>query len=337
MASKTSKKTSGGTAGGAQPPLEWEDIKGEPWYPTFAGILSFLRQPYSQDLRGVDVVVSGIPYDDATTDRPGCRFGPRGIRAASCGLAELKAFPFGFEPAKHLKIVDYGDCVVNHHLPETVIASIVTHAERIMASGASMVTFGGDHFVTYPLLKAHAAKHGPVALLQFDSHCDTWQDWTEDTTSFNHGSMFLRAAKEGIIDLKHSIQVGLRSYNDSDHGFEILTSPWLHRNGIDATIAAIKQRVGKAKVYLSFDIDFLDPAFAPGTGTPVAGGPASWQALEILRGLASLDFVGMDLVEVAPAYDHAEITAIAAATIAHDYLCLLAERKGAKRRPVGRL
>lgn len=337
MASKTTKMSGSGNGGRSGPPLTWEDLKGDPWHPTFAGILSFLRRPYSQDLRGIDVAVSGIPYDNATTDRSGCRFGPRGIRAASCGLAELKAFPFGFTLFEHLKVVDYGDCVVNHHLPETVIPSIVAHAERILATGASMLTFGGDHFVTYPLLKAHAAKHGPVALLQFDSHCDTWADWTKDTTSFNHGSMFLRAAKEGILDLDHSVQVGLRTYNDSDHGFEILTSPWLLRNGVEATIAAIKERVGRAKVYISFDIDFLDPAFAPGTGTPVAGGPATWQALEILRGLGSLDLVGMDLVEVAPAYDHAEVTALAAATIAHDYLCLLAEKKGAKRHKVGRL
>lgn len=337
MASKTPKTTGAGASGRSGRQLSWEGLTGEPWHPTFSGILSFLRRPYSQDLRGVDVAVSGIPYDNATTDRSGCRFGPRGIRAASCGLAELKSFPFGFHLFDHLKVVDYGDCVVNHHLPETVIASIEAHASKIIDAGASMLTFGGDHFVTYPLLKAHAAKHGPVALLQFDSHCDTWQDWTDDATSFNHGSMFLRAAKEGIIDLKHSVQVGLRTHNDSDHGFEILTSPWLHRNGVDATIAAIKQRVGKAKVYLSFDIDFLDPAFAPGTGTPVSGGPSSWQALEILRGLGSLDFVGMDLVEVAPAYDHAEVTALAAATIAHDYLCLLAEKKGAKRKTVGRI
>ncbi len=133
------------------------------------------------------------------------------------------------------------------------------------------------------------------------------------------------------------MQVGLRTFNDSDHGFEILTSPWIHRNGVDKTIEAIRKRVGKAKAYISFDIDFLDPAYAPGTGTPVAGGPASWQALEILRGLGTLNLVGMDIVEVSPAYDHAEITAIAAATLAHDFLCLLAEKKGAKRQVVGKL
>jgi len=315
----------------------WTDLKGGSWEPTFAGVLSFLRRPYSRDLGGIDVAISGIPYDNATTDRPGTRFGPRAIRAASMGLAELKAFPWGFDPFATLKAVDYGDCVVNHHLPETVVPSIEAHAAHILAAGTSMLTLGGDHFITYPLLRAHAAKHGPVALIQFDSHCDTWADHTGDATSFNHGSMFLRAGKEGLIDLTHSIQVGLRTHNDDAHGFEIVTAPWLHRNGVDAAIAAIKQRVGQTKAYISFDIDFLDPAYAPGTGTPVAGGPASWQALAILRGLGDLDLVGMDIVEVSPPYDHAEITAIAAATLAHDYLCLLAEKKGAKRAPVGRL
>ncbi|HRC88310.1 MAG TPA: arginase family protein, partial [Thermoanaerobaculia bacterium] len=142
---------------------------------------------------------------------------------------------------------------------------------------------------------------------------------------------------EGLIDLEHSLQVGLRSYNDSAHGFEILTAPWLLRNGVDATLAAIKERVGDAKVYISFDIDFLDPAYAPGTGTPVCGGPATWQALAILRGLGDLDLIGMDIVEVSPPYDHAEITALAAATLAHDYLCLQAVRKGARTAPIGRL
>lgn len=322
--------------GGMDAPEIWDGIKGEVWEPTFAGILSFLRRPYSRDLTGVDVAVSGIPFDNATTDRPGCRFGPRAIRAASCGLAELKSFPWGFDPFETLKVVDYGDCVVNHHLPETLEATIYHHAAGILGKGASMLTFGGDHWVTYPLLKAHADRHGPLALVQFDSHCDTWSDW-KDGRALNHGSMFLRAANEGILDVTKSIQVGLRTYNDSAHGFEILTMPWIHRNGIEATLEAISQRVGEAKAYVSFDIDFLDPAFAPGTGTPVAGGPATWQALELIRGLKTLNIVGMDLVEVSPPYDHAEITALAAATIAHDYLCMLAEKKGAKPKPVGRL
>jgi agmatinase len=214
-----------------------------------------------------------------------------------------------------------------------VFDSIEAHADHILDRGAMMLSLGGDHSVAYPLLKAHAKKHGPVALVQFDAHCDTWPD---DGTRFDHGTMFARAAAEGIVDVKRSTQVGLRTYNSSDHGFEILTSPWVHRNGMDAAIDIVRDRAGDAPVYLSFDIDGLDPAFAPGTGTPVIGGLASWQGLEFVRGLEPLRLIGMDLVEVAPAYDHAEITAIAAASIAYDWMAVVAKQRGAVPHPVGR-
>ncbi len=301
---------------------------------TYGGALSFMRRKYTRELQGVDVVVSGIPYDCAVTFRPGCRLGPRAIRAGSVQLAELKSFPFGIDPFETLKVTDFGDCFLDPHHPETIPAAIEAHADHILASGAKMLSFGGDHFVAYPLLKAHAKKHGPIALIQFDAHCDTWED---DGIGLDHGSMFARALNDGIIDVAKSTQIGLRTFNDSDMGFEILTSPWVHRNGMDAALDIIKQRAGDAPVYISFDIDGLDPAFAPGTGTPVAGGLASWQALEFIRGLGDLNLIGMDVVEVAPAYDHAEITAIAAATIAHDWLCLLAIKNGAKTNAVGRL
>ena len=300
---------------------------------TYGGALSFLRRRYTRDLTGVDVAVSGVPFDGAVTYRPGARLGPRAIRAASVQLAELKAFPFGFDPFATLAVIDYGDCFIDPHHPETIVAAIEAHIAGILAAGVVPLTLGGDHFVAYPILRAVAAKHGPVALLHFDAHCDTWPD---DGKRFDHGSMLLRAKNEGLLDVSRSCQVGLRTYNDSDHGFDILTTPWIHRHGIDATIAAIKARVGTGKVYLTFDIDCLDPAFAPGTGTPVAGGLSSAEALDIVRGLGGLKLVGADVVEVAPAYDISEITAIAAATIAHDILCLLALNKGAVERPVGR-
>jgi agmatinase len=311
-----------------------QDILGRWPEMTYGGILSFLRRPYRRDLTGVDVAVSGIPFDTAVTNRPGARFGPRAIRQASTQLAELKAFPFGFDPFEVLSVVDYGDCFMDPHHPETVIESIQTHIATILESGASTLTFGGDHFVTYPILKAYAEHYGSIALLHFDAHCDTWED---DGTRFDHGSMFLRAKREGLIDVGHSMQVGIRTYNDSDHGFEILTSPWVHRHGIEETVKRIKARVGDKKVYLTFDIDCIDPAFAPGTGTPVVGGLSTAQALGIVRELGSLNLVGMDVVEVSPAYDVSEITAIAGATLAHDFLCLLAEKKGAVRKPVGYL
>ena len=316
-----------------------KNIKGTKHEMTYAGALSFLRRKYSRDLKGVDIAVSGIPFDSAVTNRPGARFGPRAIRGASTELASLDAFPFGFNPFDTLGVVDYGDCALNPHAPERIAATITAHARGILAHDCKMLTFGGDHFVSLPLLRAHAEKHGSLALVQFDAHSDTWEDEGEDEggAPLNHGVMFLQAVKEGIIDASKSIQIGLRSWNDSAHGFEILTSPWVHRHGIAATLEAIHARVGDAKAYITFDIDCLDPAFAPGTGTPVSGGLASWQALELIRGLTPLNMVGMDLVEVAPAYDHADITAIAAATIAHDWLCVMAEKAGAKRQVVGRL
>ncbi len=310
------------------------DLKGRWMENTYGGALSFLRRPYSRDLENVAVAVTGIPFDASVTYRPGCRLGPRAIRAASVQLAELKAFPFGFDPFETLPVVDYGDCLLDPHHAATVPRDIEAHAAEIIGAGTKLLSLGGDHFVAYPLLRAHAAKHGPVALIQFDAHCDTWAD---DGVGLDHGTMFARAAAEGIIDVSRSTQIGLRTHNDSDCGFEILTAPWVHRNGIDAALEVICARAGEAPVYISFDVDGLDPAFAPGTGTPVAGGLASWQALELIRGLGSLDLVGMDVVEVSPPYDHAEITAIAAATVAHDWLCLLAEKEGAVRAPVGRL
>ncbi|MEV8466978.1 agmatinase [Fluviibacterium sp. DFM31] len=301
---------------------------------TYGGALSFLRRNYSRDLAGVDVVVTGVPFDTAVTFRPGCRLGPQAIRAGSVQLAELKAFPSGIDPFELLDVIDYGDVHLDPHHPQSVPPAIEAHADDILASGARLLTLGGDHSIAYPLLRAHAKHHGPMALIQFDAHCDTWDD---DGVSMDHGTMFARAAHEGIVDVSRSTQVGLRTYNDSTHGFEVLTSPWIHRNGIQAAIDIARERAGDAPVYISFDVDGLDPAFAPGTGTPVPGGLASWQALEFIRGLEGLNLVGLDVVEVSPPYDHAEITAIAAATVAHDWLCLLALAKGAERHPVGRV
>ena len=300
---------------------------------TYGGALSFLRRNYSRELEDVDVAITGIPFDNAVTFRPGARLGPQAIRAASVQLAELKAFPFGFDPFDTLSVVDYGDVHLDPHHPDTIRPAIEAHADKILKSGTRLLSLGGDHSIAYPLLKAHAKKYGPVALIQFDAHCDTWED---DGVQLDHGTMFLRAVREGLVDVSKSTQVGLRTFNDATHGFDILTSPWIHRNGIDAAIEIVCKRAGDAPVYISFDVDGMDPAFAPGTGTPVAGGLASWQALEFVRGLSQLNLIGMDVVEVSPPYDISEITAIVAATVAHDWLCLLAQAKGAKRVDVGR-
>ncbi len=307
----------------------------ENWHEmTYGGVTSFARRKYTRELAGVDVAVSGIPYDCAVTYRSGCRLGPRAIRAGSVQLAELRHFPFGFDPLSYLPVIDYGDCHIDPHHPQTVFASIERHAKKLIEGGVKMATLGGDHSISYPLLKAHAKKYGPISLVQFDAHCDTWPD---DGDRLDHGTMFARAASEGIIDAASSTQIGLRTYNDSDYGFEILTSPWVHRNGIDVAIEVVCERALGKPVYLSFDIDGFDPAFAPGTGTPVIGGLASWQGLEFVRGLEPLQLVGMDVVEVAPAYDHAEITAIAAATVVYDWIAVLAKQKGAVCKTVGQI
>ncbi len=301
---------------------------------TYAGASSFLRRKYTRDLTGVDVAVSGIPFDCATTYRAGCRFGPKAVREGSAQLTELKAFPYGFDPLVHLAVIDYGDCFLDPHHPHTVVQSIEDHAHGILQSNAKMLTIGGDHFVTYPLLKAHAKKYGPIALIQFDAHCDTW---IGEPSRMDHGTMFAKAVDEGIIDVEHSIQVGLRTYNDTDYGFKILTSQWIHRHGIHMAIEEVIKRVGDKQVYLTFDIDGLDPAYAPGTGTPVSGGLASWQGIEFIQGLKDLNLLAMDIVEVAPQYDNSQITAIAASTMAYQWLCLLALKKGAKTHPIGKV
>jgi agmatinase len=191
----------------------------------------------------------------------------------------------------------------------------------ILDAGAVALTLGGDHFVTFPVLRAYARRHGPLSLVHFDAHSDTWG---EDQQRLDHGTMFYHAVQQGLVDDSRSVQIGLRTTNDQPLAFNILDSRWVHSQGPEAVAAEVKRIVGDHKVYLTFDIDCLDPAFAPGTGTPVCGGLSTHQSLEIIRGLAGINLVGMDVVEVAPAYDVGEITALAGATLAAESLCLLA-------------
>jgi agmatinase len=291
--------------------------------PMYSGALSFMRRRYSRDLKGVDLAVAGIPFDTATTNRPGARFGPRAIRAASTNLSWERAWPWTFDPFDRLHVVDYGDCVFDHGRPDGVPVEIEAFAADILAQDTAMLTLGGDHFITYPLLKAHAAVHGPLSLIHFDAHSDSWQD---ETGRIDHGTMFFHAAKDGIVDPARSVQIGLRTTNDQSVGYNILDARWVHREGVDAVVEAIRDAVGTRKCYLTFDIDCLDPAYAPGTGTPVCGGLTIVQALEILRGLTGIELVGMDLVEVSPPYDSSDITALAGSTLALEMLCVYASR-----------
>jgi len=290
---------------------------------TFGGALSFMRRRYSRDLDRVDAAVWGIPFDQSVTNRPGARFGPSAIRRASAIFDGDPQYPFGFDPFATLAVVDCGDAGFDYARPMEFAASVEAQATAIIAGDAHLFSLGGDHFVTYPLLKAHAARHGKLALVQFDAHQDTWPDHG----GISHGGFVARAVREGLIDPARSIQVGIRTVAPENCGIRIIPGHAMDALGIAGVIDAIRETVGEAPAYLTFDIDCLDPAFAPGTGTPVAGGLSSREALAILRGLGDVDFVGGDVVEVSPPYDHADITAIAAATVALYYLGLLAERR----------
>jgi agmatinase len=285
---------------------------------SFGGAGSFFRTPYSRDLTGVDVAVSGVPLDIATTNRSGARLGPRAIRNASLSLAWERPWPWRRDPLLEMAVVDYGDCAGGL----LTVAQIETHVATILEAGAASLLLGGDHFITYPSLCAHAKVHGPISLIHFDAHTDTWPSSGE---GINHGTMFYKAAKEGIVLPESSIQIGIRTTNDEPLGYKIVSATDVHKQGCEAVIAQIKERVGNNPVYITFDIDCLDPAFAPGTGTPVPGGLSSFQALDIIRGLIGINLVGMDVVEVAPSYDHAEMTALAGAQIAIELLCLYDE------------
>jgi agmatinase len=311
-----------------KPPIDHafrsETLKGGAADPTYAGALSFMRRRYSRDLTGVDLAVLGVPLDLTVTNRPGARFGPQAIRRASALFDGDPQYPFGIDIFRDIAAVDYGDVAFDVHNPLTIPAAIEAEATAIIDSGVHLFALGGDHFMTWPLLKAHAKAYGPLALVQFDAHQDTWPD---DGAQLSHGSFILRAVREGIINPERSIQIGIRTEATERCGIEIISAYDVHRSSPDVVAARIAERLGGLPAYMTFDIDCLDPAFAPGTGTPVAGGLSSAQALMAISGLESVDFVGGDVVEVSPPYDHADITAIAAATVAQHYLGLLALKR----------
>ena len=302
-------------------------------YPRFEGIRTFMRLPHVTDLTGVDAAVVGVPFDTGGTYRVGARFGPSGIRQESMLLRpyhpELKVNLFD-----RLSVVDYGDLPVTPgYLPESH-AQITEGAGAVLEAGVTPFFLGGDHSVSLPLLRAVAKAHGPVGLVHFDAHSDLWEGYFggKDT----HGTPFRRAVEEELLDVSRSVQVGLRGslYGPEDRalsealGLTMVSGPEMHRMGTDAVVGAIRERVGNGPLYLSFDIDFLDPTFAPGTGTPEVGGATSVQVLELLRGLAGLEFVAFDLVEVMPPYDVGATTCLLAANLVHEMLSLHAVRVG---------
>lgn len=286
----------------------------------------FLRLPLEFDPYSVeaDWVITGVPFDMATSGRAGTRFGPAAIRQVSPQLAwEEKRYPWDFRMQDRLNVIDCGDLVFEFGNAEDMSKKLEKHADQLLAAGKRLLTFGGDHFTTLPLLRAHAKHFGKMALIQFDAHTDTYSEGSE----FDHGTMFYHAPKEGILDPEKSVQIGIRTEFDKDNGFTVLDAAFVNDAPVHELITQIKEIVGDMPVYLSFDIDCLDPAYAPGTGTPVSGGLTSDKAFKLLRGLAPLNIVGMDLVEVSPPYDHAEMTALAAATIALEMLYIQASKK----------
>jgi agmatinase len=299
--------------------------------PRYSGIATFARLPRIEDVPRADIAVVGIPFDSGVSYRPGTRFGPSHVRESSRLLRPYNPAQ-DVSPFELAQVVDAGDIPVN---PFDLTAAVNEVERAALALGeqvSRIVTIGGDHTVALPLLRAVAAKHGPVAVLHFDAHLDTWD--TYFGAPITHGTPFRRASEEGLIDLTASCHVGTRGplyskqdlEDDERLGFSIVSSEYIEEHGVEAAIARILQRIGDKPLYVSIDIDVLDPAHAPGTGTPEAGGLTSRELLRILRALRAQDIVGADVVEVSPAYDHAQMTGIAASHVVYELVTLLAAR-----------
>ncbi len=301
-----------------------EDLKGPSFELTFAGATSFLRRKYTKDLTGVDIAVTGVPFDQAVTNRPGTRLGPRAIREASALQAPDGPYGWPFDVMSECAIVDYGDLAFDYADVPSFPDRLTAHIRGILEAGAASVVLGGDHYISFPILKAYAEKYGPISLLHFDAHSDTWAD--DDFSRIDHGTMFYKAVKSGIVDPKTSVQVGIRTSNADTLGVTIIDAREVHEKGPVAAVQKIRSVLGDRPCYLTFDIDALDPAFAPGTGTPVWGGLTSGQAAIMLRDLAGINIVGGDVVEVSPPFDTTGATAIAGAHVATEILSLLGWR-----------
>jgi agmatinase len=293
----------------------------------YANRFSFMGRPLSRNPEAADVFVVGLPYDLGTSGRAGTRGGPDGIRSASANLRwEEKRWPWDFSVFERMRVADYGDIEVPTGNHEAFFAQVAEDYGKLHAAGKTVLSLGGDHFVTLPLLRAHHSQFGKMAMIHFDAHTDTYE---EEDAVYNHGSMFYHAPREGLIDAYSSIQVGIRTeYTESRHEFEVISAAAANDMSAEAIVERIHRRVGDTPCYLTFDIDCLDPSYAPGTGTPVIGGLTTDRALKIIRGLQGINLVGMDLVEVAPSYDHAEITSLAGATLALEMLYVLGANRG---------
>lgn len=297
--------------------------------PRFAGLATFARLPRRDQVSRCDIAVLGVPFDAGVTYRSGARFGPAAIREAS---RLLRSYHQGLAvaPFERLQVADCGDVAANPFRIDEALAAITTAATDLVDGGSIPLALGGDHTIALPMLRAVHHAHGPVALLHFDAHLDTWDTYYD--APYTHGTVFRRAAEEGLLDASRLTHVGIRGpiysaqdlVDDAALGFAIVSTMDVEELGIREVAARIRERVGDAPLYVSVDIDVLDPAHAPGTGTPEAGGLTSRELLGILRLLAGANIVGADIVEVSPAYDHAQLTAIAAAHTAYELIGLIA-------------
>ena len=297
--------------------------------PRFAGIATFGRLPRLEDVDRADIAIMGVPWDSGVSYRPGARFAPAAVREAS---RLVRPYHPGLDvsPFAEVQVADAGDLACNPYHIEEALESIQAGAASLLDTGAKIVTIGGDHTIALPMLREMSRKHGPVALLHFDAHLDTWD--TYFGADYTHGTPFRRAFEEGLLDTSALSHVGIRGplyakedlSEDARMGFGITTSMDVMNQGVPAVVQALRERIGKRPLYISIDIDCLDPAHAPGTGTPEAGGLTSRELLAILRGLVGCNIISADVVEVAPAYDHAEITAVAASNVAYELVSLMA-------------
>jgi agmatinase len=303
--------------------------------PRFAGKATFARIADIAEVDAWEIGVVGIPFDSGTSYRPGARFGPQAVRQAARALRPGFHVELGLAPLEAAQVVDAGDLTVTPYDIGTAVGQIETQLRDLLGDGGRrLVAIGGDHTITLPALRAAHAEHGPIALIHFDAHLDTWD--TYFAAPITHGSMLRRAFEEGLLIEDHSIHLGIRGpiydrmdlNDDARMGFRTIRAGDLDVLGIDAAVDVVRRRVGDAPTYLSIDIDVLDPAFAPGTGTPESGGLTARELYRVLRALTGLNLVGADVVEVSPAYDHAEITSIAAATIAFDLITLMLTERG---------
>jgi len=298
--------------------------------PRFAGPATFARLPRLDEVDAIDVAVLGVPFDSGVSFRSGARFGPAGIREASRLLRPYNPAA-DVSPFAVVQVADAGDIAVNPFDIGDAVETIEQASGEFARAGIELVTIGGDHTIALPLLRSVAARHGPVALVHFDAHLDTWDSYFG--AAYTHGTPFRRAVEEGILDTEALCHIGTRGplygtkdlADDRRFGFGIYTSADVFRRGVDEIVDAVRNRVGTRPLYVSIDIDVLDPAHAPGTGTPEPGGMTSRELLEILRGIRDLALVGADIVEVAPAYDHAEITSLAASHLAYELVSWYAQ------------